>query len=261
MSKLFKSSRVVIDDEAFVLSSKVDIPTNIPESQDEMAAKSEEEASLEAATVALEEARNEANTLLEEADQEAATILKKAEDSSERILQDAYEQAKGIMENAQEEGYKKGYDQGYKESHDEAQAIIDQALGIRDAWHKEREKILKDSEREIVELVLESLQKVLNKQVDEGEYIEGLVKNALLKMTQVTQFVLRVSPEDYNQAISIKPMILAMTEKIEDVEIRQDIHLEKGSCVVDSDAGSIDSGLWTQYEQIKTVFEDLLRSE
>ena len=257
MSRLFKSSRVVLDDESFVLSSKIEKV----ESHEELAAKSAE-ASLEAATVAIESAKSEANDILNEADREAAEIVLKANQSCESILSDAYDQAKGIMENAREEGFKIGYDEGYNQSKAEGDSIIEQALSVREAWHKERSTLLRDSENEIVSLVLEITEKILNKKLDEDKnYIEGLVKSAVLKMTQVTHFTLRVAPEDYHHAISIKPMILAMTEKIEDIEIRQDIHLKKGSCVVDSEAGSIDSGIWTQYEQIKTVFEDLLRSE
>ncbi|MDK2867437.1 MAG: flagellar assembly protein FliH [Clostridiales bacterium] len=257
MSRLFKSSRVILDNEAYVLSSKIEKS----ESHEELAAQTTE-ASLEAANQAIAAAKAEANAILEEADKEAETIEKRAQKDSERIVADAYDQAKGILESARQEGYDEGYQKGIDDAEETAAQIVNEALGLRDAWHQEREKLLKDSEVEIVTLVLETVEKVLNKKLDSDEgLIDGLIKAAVMKMTQVTHFTLRVAVEDYNHAVSIKPMILAMTEKIEDIEIRQDASLKQGACIVDSESGSIDSGLWTQYEQIKNVFEDLLRNE
>jgi flagellar assembly protein FliH len=246
-----------LDNEAYVLSSKIDKT----ESHEELAAESVE-VSLEAANQAIEAANKEARAILEEADQEAEGITKRAQKDTERIVSDAYDQAKGILENARKEGYEEGYQKGISDAEATAEQIVNEALGLRDAWHHEREKLLKDAEAEMVTLVLEIAEKVLNQKLESDKHlIDGLVKSAVMKMTQVTHFTLRVAVEDFNHAISIKPMILAMTEKIEDIEIRQDASLKQGACIVDSESGSIDSGLWTQYEQIKNVFEDLLRSE
>lgn len=263
MSKLYKSSRVVLDDEVFVLSSKIDLIKNVdPHEIPGESSENEAVDSSELADEIIEAAQNESDMILQEADKEASRIERVAQESSDKIVADAYDQAKGIMEKAQEEGYQTGYQKGLDDSQASANKIIEEALGIRTAWHEEREKLIKEAESEVVSLVLEITEKVLHKKLETDEaLIEGLVKSAIENLNRISHLVLRVSPEDYNHAISIKPMILAMTEKIDDIEVRQDSNLENGSCIIDTDAGSIDNSLWTQYEQIKQVFEDLLKSE
>ena len=56
-------------------------------------------------------------------------------------------------------------------------------------------------------------------------------------------------------------MILATSEKIEDIEIRRDPTLDNGSCIIDTDAGSIDSSISVQLDQIKAVFDALLKGD
>ncbi|HAS74987.1 MAG TPA: flagellar assembly protein FliH, partial [Clostridiales bacterium UBA8960] len=37
--------------------------------------------------------------------------------------------------------------------------------------------------------------------------------------------------------------------------------LPNGSCIIDTESGSIDSGIHTQVEQLKRLFEDLLKGD
>jgi len=260
LSKLYKSSRVVLDNEVFLLSSKIEVAKEAEATASTH--ESVEVASVDDVAQRIDAAKKEADKILQEADQEAERIERVAQESSDKIVADAYDQAKGIMEKAQEEGYQAGFQKALDDSQASSNKIIEEALGIRDAWHEERAKIIKESESEVVALVLEITEKVLHKKLETDEtLIEGLVQSAIENLNRISHLVLRVSPEDYNHAVSIKPMILAMTEKIDDIEIKQDSNLGNGSCIIDTDAGSIDSSLWTQYEQIKQVFEDLLKSE
>ena len=91
--------------------------------------------------------------------------------------------------------------------------------------------------------------------------IESLIKQGINRVTKSHLVSIRVSNEDYNHALSIKPMIIASSDKIEDLEIKRDPTLPNGSCIIDTDSGSIDSGIQTQIEQIKSLFADLLKGD
>lgn len=256
MSKVYKSSRVVLDDKAFILSAKIEEHHEV-----ELAAHEVIDHSL-AANEVIEAANLEAQAILEEADREAEKKVENATISSDKIIADAYDKAKGIMEQAKSDGYQEGYEAAIRESSETANAIIEEALSIKNEWIKAKETLYKETEEEIIEIIIETLEKILNRKVDEDvEVVEHLIKNAIKRVNKTENLTLRVSSEDYSHVVSIRPMILAMTEKVDEIEIKQDSSLKNGSCIIDTDSGSIDSSVWTQFEQVRKIFEDILRSE
>ena len=111
-------------------------------------------------------------------------------------------------------------------------------------------------------MIISTVETILNKHIQEDyDLIKGLVEKALVKCAFTTNLALRVAPEDYDSAVSMKKYILSLTENIEDIEIKQDSALPMGSCIVDTDAGSVDSSIHTQFENVKNKFIELLQSE
>ena len=258
LSKIFKSSRVVLDDKAFVLKTKSEHP--ITENM-EMAVK-EGLSPTETANQIIEDAKIEALSILENADYEADEKLRNAANSSESIISDAYDQAKGIMESAREEGYKDGYENGINASQKEATEILKQAMDIKQAWINERAELLLTVEKDAIELVLESIEKILNHHVEtDVSLVESLIRMGIQRVSKTEHMSIRVSTDDYNHALAVKPIVLAMSDKIDDIEIKRDVTLANGSCIIDADSGSVDSSVWTQFEELKTLFEDMLKGD
>jgi len=260
LSKIFKSSRVVLDDKTFVLSTKLNEP--VPISDVEEITISEGISPSEIANQLIESARVTANQILEDADSEYEQKMLSAQNSSDSIVSNAYDQAKGIMEQAKAEGYQDGYNRGVDDSQDIAKQIVDEALHIKEEWSQMRFNLMKETEVEMVNIVIEAIEKILEYKVETDQtLIESLIKQGIGRVTKSHLVSIRVSNEDYNHALSIKPMIIATSDKIEDIEIKRDPTLENGSCIIDTDSGSIDSGIQTQLEQIKKIFDDLLKGD
>lgn len=258
LSKIFKSSRVVLDDKAFVLKTK----SEHPESDNTELAVKEGLAPSEAANQIIEGAKIEALSILKNADYEAEEKLKTASNSSDSIISNAYDQAKGIMESAREDGYKDGYANGLNESQKEAQEILKQAIDIKQAWINERSELLSTVEKDAIGLVLEAVEKILNHHVETDiSLVESLIKMGIQRVSKTEHMSIRVSTDDYNQALSVKPIVLAMSDKIDDIEIKRDVTLTNGCCIIDADSGSVDSSVWTQFEELKKLFEDMLKGD
>lgn len=216
----------------------------------------------EAATQLIEAAKHEANKILEDADLEYEQKMTSAQSSSDAIVSNAYDQAKGIMEQSKAEGYQDGYNRGIEDSREIAKQIVDEALLIKEEWAQMRQEIMKDTEAEMVHLVFEAVEKILDYKIETDQtLIETLIKQGIGRVTKSHLVSIRVSNEDYNHALSIKPMIIATSDKIEDIEIKRDPTLPNGSCIIDTESGSIDSGIHTQIEQLKSLFEDLLKGD
>ncbi len=259
MSKIFKASRVVLDDKVFVLTHK----------SAELATQDIQEdfpiAGVEASAIGdqiIDKAHIEATRILEEADEEAQLIIEKAEKSRESIISDAYDQAKDIMSQARQDGYREGFESSVEQGQLKANQIINEAQDIKDQWLKERESIFNSVEKDIVALVLETLEKMLQHTIETDiTLIETLIKQGIKRVNRTEVLSIRVSTEDYNHAVAIKPMILSMSDRVQDVDIKRDPLLRNGSCLIDTDSGSVDSGIWTQFEQVRAIFETLLNGE
>ncbi|MBF8984282.1 hypothetical protein IZY60_12110 [Lutibacter sp. B2] len=185
---------------------------------------------------------------------------------AQSIIADAYEDAKKIYKNAKDEGYGKGYDEGKNESftkaNKEVNKIIDEALQFKNETMKLKEKIIRDLEKESIELVIRTVEKILNDKIEDShETIINLIKVALEKCAYTESLVLRVSTGDYEYVALQRNKILCLAENIEDIIIKQDASLKRGSCILDTISGRIDASIDTQFNQIKSLFLELLESE
>ena len=188
--------------------------------------------------------------------------INEADNQAKMIISEAYEDAKLIYRNAKSEGYQIGFSEGYESGRTEAEAIIQEALSIKKQVQMSKEKMQKDLEKDIVQLVLSITEKILFTKLEESRStILGLVKLGLEKCTYTDSLSIRVSPKDYEYVRSVKDKILCLAENIEDIIIKQDASLKEGSCILDTISGSIDSSIQTQMDQISSMLLELLESE
>lgn len=262
MSKLVKSSQIIIDKKKYVLSNEFFVPKQVvvetteEESEEEVSCDNVSKQSYE------DELRVMKEAMLESVKVEKDQIMSSVREERDLMIQEAYDKSKDIQEQARQEGYDQGYQDGVANGYGEASSFIDEALEIKKKYNEKYNQIKMDSEAEITGVIISTVESILNKHVEEDyDLINGLVEKAIKKCAFTTNLSLRVSPEDYEGAISIKKYILSLTENVEDIEIKQDNALPKGSCVVDSDAGSVDSSVHTQFENVKNKFIELLQSE
>jgi len=261
LSKLVKSSQIIIDKKKYVLNNDFFVPKHVvvETAEDEL---DEEPLDVTSKASYEDELREMKEAMLEAVKVEKDQILFSTNEERDQMIQEAFDKSKSIQDQARQEGYDQGYQDGVANGYGEASSFIDEALEIKKNYYDKFEEIKTDSEVALTEVIISTVESILNKHVEEDyDLINGLVEKAIKKCAFTTNLSLRVSPEDYEGAISIKKYILSLTENVEDIEIKQDNALPKGSCVVDSDAGSVDSSIHTQFENVKNKFIELLQSE
>lgn len=206
--------------------------------------------------------KNEIEKMLIDAEEEVNRKIDEANRQAQLIISEAYEDSKKIFKNAQKDGYNDGYSKAQEIGKKEADKIIQEALNIKKKVKKEKEKAIKKLEEDIINLVLSSVEKITYSKLDDNpDMILGLIKQGLEKCNYTESLVLRVSPEDYEYVENEKDKILCLTENIDNITVKKDTSLKKGSCQLDTISGTIDSSLSTQLTNLDHVFRKLLGSE
>lgn len=188
--------------------------------------------------------------------------LAEAKRQAAEIVQKAQQEAIETLERAKNEGYLEGKELGFTEGKLSADGLIQEALQIKEYVQQREMDLLKEVEKDVNALILQIVENILNMKVEDCEdVIMGLVKLGLDKCTYTDNLSIRVSPEDYGYVIASKNKILCLAENISDLEIKQDASLKKGSCIIDTISGSVDSSIETQMQHMKDIFLELLESE
>lgn len=200
----------------------------------------------------IRKAQQDADTLMKETEAKCAHMLDEAETKSIEIMQSARQQA-------YEQGYKEGCEKGYTEVINQYRDLINSISVIRDKADNEYNMLFERFESEIVELAFDIAKSVLNDELtaDRSKLI-NIINEAISKCSNRESLILKVSGEDYDFIVNSADALYSSNGiGSNDIEIRKDPTLEKGSCVVESKLGIIDSGINTKLKKIREAFRQV----
>lgn len=205
---------------------------------------------------------------------ETESILENARVRAAEIIERTMQESEDIRKSAQQEGYKRGYDdgrqrgleegrdKGRQQGLDTANQMIEEAIEIKQRALEAKERMVKEAEAEIIRIVLEISRKVLGEQIKtDREAVLGLVSRALEKCTFSGRVTMKVSPDDYDIVELSKQRLLSGMDGVTQLDIVVGEALPQGSCVLETDAGSINSSVEVQLDKIEHAFRELLNYE
>ncbi|MEJ5284235.1 MAG: flagellar assembly protein FliH [Brevinematales bacterium] len=184
--------------------------------------------------------------------EEVKKIIEEAEQEKQRILNSAFEEAKKIKEDAYREGYEVGKNEGFESGRAELLSMIDRLKSIIHLTLQERERILVHSERQILNLVLTMVKKIVKKLTHEEEnvVIEN-VKEALSIIRGAMKVYIHVNPLDYEYTTRFKDEFIKLIEGMPEIKIFEDPTVDRGGVYIETDLGEIDARISTQLEEIE----------
>lgn len=259
MSSIIKSFRVI---ETESVNSMTD-----PYNEDEKIDGNIIESIIEEAK---DKAKKEYEKIINDSKEESAKIIEEAENQKESMINSAYIRAKEVLEQSKEEGYSQGYDDGYNDGYDKgynegknkSDALIKEALEIKNGYLNKKENLLKELEEDIIELVINIYEKVINKKNEEdSEMIVSLVLNGISNLDLTDKLTIITSKEDFNILEMAKDEILAKASMISQLDIKYDVSLEKGDCILETSKGNIDVSLKNQLDEVKELLTTILNNE
>ncbi|WHH58932.1 FliH/SctL family protein [Petroclostridium sp. X23] len=205
------------------------------------------------------DAHEEKIRIIEDAHREAEEIVDNARKMSKKLLEDARKQAEEMRLLALDEAREQGYNDGYQEITSKAEDLLQESEKIKQQAQEQYIALLESAEKDMVDIIFNIAKKVIGDALDtKPDTIHSLTKKALLRCKGYETVVLRISPEDYETVVEHKENIIKLSGFSGELQIKKDLSLHKGGCIVETPAGSIDSSVETQLNAIEQAFYSML---
>lgn len=222
----------------------------------------------------LEEAREKYDEIIKDAMKTSEEIINSAYEKSEEVLNNTHKRAQDIFKESEikgyeighKKGYKEGYDdgyyKGYKEGKEDSKKLISQALDIKKEYIDKRNYLLKDVEKDLIQLVISVYEKVLYEKVEEDEeLIVSLILNGIDNLEISQKLTIIVSEEDYEAVKKSKDIILAKASLVDEIDIRINSDMIRGDCVLETSKGNVDVSINNQLKEIKDLLLTIMNNE
>jgi len=189
----------------------------------------------------VQQARYQAEQIVNDARRAAATeqanLISQAEAEAARITREASDRA---------------YQEGMEIATREGDAIKAEATKVLEQANAEREAMQKALEPEMVQLLIDIMDKLVGDAVKMNpSIIVNLIKQGLSSSTITGDVIVYVSAQDYDETIAKKDELLAITDGSVKLDIVKDLSLNSSDCVIETPFGSIDASLGQQHEALR----------
>jgi len=212
----------------------------------------------DAAFAEVKKQTDDAQIIKADAENEAFQIIQKAKQEAEQIIAEAQTQRDKLQLEAKSQGFEQGHSEGYEKGAAEVNRLIERMHKILEAVMQRREEILKDTESQIVELVILMARKVI-KILSENQknVVMANVVAALKKVRTRGAVTLRVNLEDVKLATANISEFIKHIENVEGITVLEDSSVEKGGCIVETDFGAIDARISSQLTELENKILDV----
>jgi len=182
-----------------------------------------------------------------------AADIPRVRSEAQKLIDKAQAQAESIREEARESGRREG--------RDEAGARIEEALTTLNQAVKERKKIVKDSEGEILRLALKVAEQIIRSEVSMHRDVSlNIVSEAIGRVSDREQIIVRVNREDAEFLKRYKDRLAGMLDGVKSLSIIEDSNIEPGGCIIETNLGFIDARISTKIRSIEEALNKV-RSE
>jgi flagellar assembly protein FliH len=160
-----------------------------------------------------------------------------------------------ISEDELNQRIKSAFDDGLKEGKELAERglfnVFKALRASSEAIHSMRDKVFREAEDEIINLIMLVAKKVILREVSQDRSIlSGVVQNALAGLSAREEITVRINPDDYLLVTAGRDELLLKELLNERLTLKPDTTVVAGFCLVDTEMGTIDASLEGQLEQL-----------
>jgi flagellar assembly protein FliH len=149
------------------------------------------------------------------------------------------------------EAFEKGAEEERKQSDEDLAGICSALSEAISVVSKLREKIVRESEDELLKLAFMVAKKIVRQEIKHDRRILAhLVSEALREFPEQHEIVVSLHPDDYKVISSNRELFLAGIGEDRQITLKPDETTTLGGCVVESSTGVIDARIEAQLDEI-----------
>jgi flagellar biosynthesis/type III secretory pathway protein FliH len=119
-----------------------------------------------------------------------------------------------------------------------------------------KRSIFSNAEHLLLKLCCAMVRKVIDREVSlHHDIVLGVLKKALTYIGHHERMVVRVAPDDLELVAQRKDFWFPVAQRLKDITIEADARIQRGGCIVESNAGVVDARLGVQLEEIAGIIE------
>jgi flagellar assembly protein FliH len=215
----------------------------------------------------LSETRSLVQNLKTQMDSEREKLKRERSELHEKAESEAHERYESSRKSGYEDGFSSGHKEGLKKSEADMRAEYEgkfsNALYLLGAMSKSleesRERLAISHAPQLVRLWEMMLRRMLLVRVDlDHEAAERVLGNILKRISDRERIMIYLNPADILMIESIKDTLTDSIRGVKFFELLSDDHIDRGSCLVETNLGIYDARWRTQLEQISSEVESLL---
>jgi type III secretion protein L len=109
-------------------------------------------------------------------------------------------------------------------------------------------------EPQIIDLALKISAKIIGRDLQRDPMVVAEIAATAIETARASKaMVLRVNPKDGATLRAQKPKLMELIGRTVEVSIRDDADIEAGGCLIQTEFGTIDGQIKTQYDMLKNV--------
>jgi len=155
-----------------------------------------------------------------------------------------------IGRKAFDEGYAKGKADGLEEGGRRVEPALEGFIESARELGLFREKLLKNSEKDLVDLIIAAARKIVHKEIStDRDVIAAVIKSALKNLTDRKDVIIYVNPEDHRFIAENKKRFFGDVDDLKEISFLEDETIERGGCLIESKYGEVDARIKKQFDE------------
>lgn len=182
-------------------------------------------------------------------------ILARARNDADNMLVNARAETMRVLQDAVHEGREQGMMEVHRQWAALKSAMEEELAKAAEAVNAERRQIIRDLERDVLELAFDIAEKVLAVEMNRSEaWVAAMIKETLRQMENDNAVVLRVSADARTRVTETAERMLAAAGKpLSGLNVITDSALPPGGCIIETERGIVQNGVEEKFAKLKSV--------
>ena len=164
-----------------------------------------------------------------------------------------------VQKKKAEESYERGRTEGAAAAEIKITERASQLASVIASLKEARQMLLAESEDAVVQLSLAIARRFIDTAAAlNSDLIKQTIKSAVKMVTEKEKVVIRINPEDLEEVREHLDDIIFIGDGIGKLEIRPDKKVDRGGCVVETEAGNIDARIESRFAEIEKALRQSL---